>query len=64
MPLSPSPRGPVVVRTQGKPLGGKINLSLIKLEISPWAYKKEREGCINFAVEGKGVECLVVFLGV
>lgn len=63
MLLSP-PRGSIVVGTQGKPLGEKINLSLIKLEISPWAHKKEKEGCINFAAGGKRVRCLIGVLGV
>lgn len=46
--------GPTVVRTQRKPLGGKINLSLIKLEVLPWVYKKVKEGYTDLAVGGEG----------
>lgn len=62
MLLGPSLIGPIEARTQGKPLGGKINLSLIKLEFFPCVCKKEKEGCTNFAVGSKGVRCLLSFL--
>lgn len=62
--LSPPLRGLIVVRAQGKSLRGKINLSLIKLKNFSWIYKKEKEGCTNYAVEGKGVRCLLGFLAV
>lgn len=42
MLMSPSLTGPVVVKTQRKPLGGKINVSLIKLEMFVWVYKRGR----------------------
>ena len=53
--LGPTVTGPVVVRTQRKSLGGKIKLSLFKLEMFPWVHKKEGEGCTNFAAVGRGV---------
>lgn len=52
--LSLSLTGPIVVRTQRKHLGGKVNLSLIKLEMFPWVYKKEKERGTNFTVGSKG----------
>lgn len=62
MLLGPSLIGPIVARPQGKPLGGKINLSLIKWEVFPWVYKKEKEGCTNFIVGSKRVRGLLGFL--
>lgn len=44
-----------MVRAQRKSLGGKIKLSLIKLEMFPWVNKKERKGSTNFAARGRGV---------
>lgn len=48
--LGPSLTGSTMGRTQGKPLRGKLNLSMIKLEMVPWVYKKQKEKCSNFAV--------------
>lgn len=62
--LSPPLRGLIVVRAQGKSLGGEISLSGIKLKNFPWVYKKEKKGSTNCAVEGKGVRCLLGFLAV
>lgn len=60
--LGPSLIGPIEARTQGKPLGGKINFSLIKLKFFPWVCKKEKARCTNFAVGSEGVRCLLGFL--
>lgn len=48
--LGPSLTGCIVVRTQGKPLRGNLNLSMIKLEMVPWVYKKQKKRCSNFAI--------------
>lgn len=48
MLLGPCLTGSIMVRAQREPLGGQTTLSIIKWDMFPWVYEKQKEGCTSF----------------